>query len=371
MISLWSVFSAVVWFSLASLLLYALRDHTELLVHYGVSAWSIAVVLTIARLLLPFDSAHMIVLRSYTVLPALQNALKYELFHHLSVRQLLLGLWIAGACLGLLRIVWGLLCNYRQRRSFPSVTPPPQTQSVMRACNVPEGMVCVTPVVHTPVVVGFFHPTIYLPSIEYDDADLAWILKHELCHVAGLDAWLKLGFLLFRCLFWWNPAVHWAQRSVNDVLELRCDGAVLKGADAEARLEYSAALCHVQRLSIGQKDPAFLGMGAFSPYRQKELLALRVRMAVENPKPWNPFAVLTSILAVGLFAASYMFILQPAGFPPDFADGVEVFMVSPEDSYLKQTSSGSYELWCNGEFAGFVHPDTLDDELYQDLEIFP
>lgn len=79
MISIWSLFSSTLWFLLAFLLLFLLRDHTDFLMRHGTTAWSMAVVLTIVRLLLPLDSKRMIVLRSYRLLPKLRRVLNYDL----------------------------------------------------------------------------------------------------------------------------------------------------------------------------------------------------------------------------------------------------------------------------------------------------
>lgn len=78
MISFWSVLSATLWFALAFLLLGALRGHTNFLMRHGTMAWSMAVVMTLVRLLFPLDSKYMFVIRSYKLLPVLRRALDYQ-----------------------------------------------------------------------------------------------------------------------------------------------------------------------------------------------------------------------------------------------------------------------------------------------------
>lgn len=370
MISVWSLFSSTLWFLLAFLLLFLLRGHTDFLMRHGTTAWSMAVVLTLVRLLLPLDVSYMVILRSYTVLPKLRFFLELEPVSGISIGLILIGCWVGGALIWLAYFVYAILRDRKHLQSLPRLPQSPQVRSAASACDINEARIHVTSEVSIPMSIGLIHPVIYLPDTEYSEADLIWILKHEMTHIAGHDAWLKLGFLVFRCLFWWNPLVHMAQKSVDDILELRCDKSVLEGLDAMERTDYAQALCHVS-CQAHQSTPFFVVAGTFVQPNEVSTLALRVKVALDNPRPHAVGALVAFLLSFALFAASYIFILQPAEFPPDIADGVEIYKISPETSYLKRTPSGDYEVWCNGEFAGPVRADELDDEVYKDLEVRP
>lgn len=368
MISVWSLFSSTLWFLLAFLLLFLLRGHTDFLMRHGTTAWSIAVVLTIVRLLLPLDVSYMVILRSYTVLPSLDDMLWYEPWPGISIKLVLASLWAVGAMVGLILIACGILRDRRRLGKLPVVPLTPQVQAAIQTCGMDADMIRVAPMLSTPIATGFFRPTVYLPDMEYPQADLVWILKHEMSHIAGRDAWWRLGFLLFRCLFWWNPLVHLAQKSVDDILELRCDKTVLHGVDEAQRLAYGEALCRAAQQTY-EGAPSFVGAGTFVHPRKMESLILRVRIALDEPRRRDPGAILVLILSVALFMTSYVFILQPARLAPDTEDGVTSYGISTQTSYLKQLPSGDYEFWCDGEFFGTVHADDLQHEMYQGLEV--
>ncbi len=370
MISFWSVFSASLWFVIASLLLYALRRRENFLMRYGVAVCSTVVVLATVRLLLPLDNTRMIVLRSYTVLPVLDRALRYEPVKGVRVERLLAALWLAGALLGLIFILCGLVRDRRRLRQLPNIPPSPQTRSAIQACGLDEAAVRVTPAATVPMAIGLLRPTICLPEGEYTEAELCWVLRHEAAHISGHDAWLRLGYLLFRCLFWWDPFVHWGQRLMDDILELRCDKAVLSEADPAERVEYVETLHHMASRLHQSKLP-FAGAGTFVQAGKAGILALRAKQALDAPRPYIGVVLAAVVLSISLFAASYAFIIQPAKLPPDMSDGDEVFQVTPETAYLKRTPSGDYELWCNGEYAGPVLADSLDNDLFKDLEVLP
>lgn len=368
MISVWSLISSTLWFLLAFLLLFLLRGHTDFLMRHGTTAWSMAVVLTIVRLLLPLDVSYMVILRSYTVLPKLRFFLELEPLSGISVGLILLGCWIGGTLIWLAYFVYAMLRDRRHLRGLPRLPQSPQVRSAASACGINEEWIHVASEVSMPMSVGLIHPVIYLPDAEYSEADLIWILKHEMAHIAGHDAWLKLGFLVFRCLFWWNPLVHMAQKSVDDILELRCDKSVLEGLDTADRVGYAEALYRVGCQAY-QGNTRFVGAGTFVQPKEISTLALRVKVALDNPRPHAVGTLVAFLLSFALFAASYAFILQPAENPPSFEDDVNVYRLSSGGSYLKKTPSGDYEFWCNGEFFGTVHADELQDEMYQGLEV--
>lgn len=371
MISFWSLFSATVWFSVVSLLLYALRQHTDFLMSYGATILSAVVALTIARMLLPLDSDHMIVVRSYTVLLALNTMLKHQVWGDVSVKLLLKWVWAFGAVLGVAFIIFGsLMDRWRLHRLFTVPMSPEMREIVEKSGIAADVVIRVTPEVSTPMVTGFFRPVVYLPAREYSEPDLLWILRHEISHYKCHDAWLRLGFLLFRCLFWWNPIVHIFQRFVDEILELRCDKAVLSEADHAGRLEYVKALGHVAN-QMCRNDPSYIGAGTFVPSAKTGGLATRARLAMEEPQPHGLKVLAVLAVSIVLFAASYIFILQPASFPADMEDGVEIYRSSSEISYLKALPSGDYELWCGGEFVGYIAENMRNDEAYKDLEVLP
>ncbi len=370
MISFWSMFSATMWFGIVFLALWMLRRQVGFLMEYGVTVLLVMAILTIVRLSLPLDGDWTIILRSYTLLPAFNKVLRHELAEGFRLEQLLWDVWIAGILIGLGGLALGVLRDRRKLERLPVEPLSPQVRAVAEACGLDKSRVRIAPGVATPMVAGFLHPVIYLPAQDYDEADLQWILKHEAGHIAGGDAWLRLGFLLFRCLFWWNPLVHLSQKLVDDILELRCDKVVLTGTDAAGHLAYVEALYHAASRA-GEGISSVVTAGSFVQPRRASILAVRANMAIDEPRPnrWKARVVL--ILSAALFVASYVFIVQPAELPPGMDDGVEVFQLTPETAYLKRTSSGGYELWCGGEFAGYITEDVRNDEIYRELEVLP
>lgn len=370
MISFWSVLSATLWFALAFLLLGALRGHTNFLMRHGTMAWSMAVVMTLMRLLFPLDSKYMFVIRSYKLLPVLRRALDYQPVAGVTVRGILAGLWIAGSLLWLGFVIYGMVRDRRQLWEIPAVPLTPEVKAAARQCGLSESMICMTPAVSSPMTMGLLHPTVFLPvSVENKD-DWLWIMKHEMTHIAGHDAWLRLAFLMFRCLFWWNPLVHLAQKSLADILELRCDKTVLNNMGTEERAAYVGAM----RRAMAQADQGvspFIGASAFVQPSRVNTLVLRARTAIDAAPQWDKTAVAALVVSIALFLASFAFILQPAELPPETDESDVVSVISSQTTYLKRLPSGEYEFWSDGEFVCIVSADMLKDEVFQNLEVLP
>lgn len=60
--------------------------------------------------------------------------------------------------------------------------------------------------VHTPFILGFIRPRIYLPS-DMNDAQIKYVLAHEKAHLRRLDHWWKLLAFLLLCIYWFHPLV--------------------------------------------------------------------------------------------------------------------------------------------------------------------
>jgi len=94
----------------------------------------------------------------------------------------------------------------------------------------------------SPMLIGFFKPTILLPSINYSDNELSVVLKHELIHYKRGDVWYKLLLVVANSVHWFNPFVYLMVKAANRDLEYSCDDAVVKNSDINFRKEYSLAI---------------------------------------------------------------------------------------------------------------------------------
>lgn len=99
-----------------------------------------------------------------------------------------------------------------------------------------------------PAVVGVFRPRLILPAdfeSRYTHAEQSLVLAHERVHLHRADAMWNALVALVRCVFWFNPLVHYAARRFRVDQELSCDATVMQ-QHPDARRVYADAMLKTQ-----------------------------------------------------------------------------------------------------------------------------
>ncbi len=82
--------------------------------------------------------------------------------------------------------------------------------------------------ISSPVLVGVFLPTIYLPQLNADNEKLRMVFLHELTHLKRCDLAVKWLSLIVNAIHWFNPLVYIMSRNISDCCEAGCDASVTK-----------------------------------------------------------------------------------------------------------------------------------------------
>lgn len=99
--------------------------------------------------------------------------------------------------------------------------------------------------VSSPLLIGFFHPCIILPSEELQNIDLQNTIHHELIHFKRKDMFYKWLVQLTLCIHWFNPFVYLIARETSRLCELSCDEEVIKKLDEKGKREYGNTLLNM------------------------------------------------------------------------------------------------------------------------------
>ena len=94
----------------------------------------------------------------------------------------------------------------------------------------------------SPMLIGFFRPSIVLPVGELEDKELSYIFVHELIHYKQKDMFYKWLIQIVVCIHWFNPFIYLLEKEVNKSCELSCDEKVISILDDKARREYGDIL---------------------------------------------------------------------------------------------------------------------------------
>lgn len=107
----------------------------------------------------------------------------------------------------------------------------------------------ISPLAECPMLVGFGHKAILLPSEEISLCDAAFIFRHELTHSRHGDLWLKAVLVLARCVHWFNPLVYRMVRYASEDIELACDHAVVQELSFAEKKRYGEIILN----SVGMR----------------------------------------------------------------------------------------------------------------------
>lgn len=98
--------------------------------------------------------------------------------------------------------------------------------------------------IFTPIVVGVFKPSVYLPlnlPKEYEK----YVLAHEKTHIRRFDIIYKMVIYTITCIHWFNPIVWYAFYLFNKDMEMCCDEETVRILGEEEKEAYAKALLGV------------------------------------------------------------------------------------------------------------------------------
>ena len=175
-----------------------------------------------------------------------QNAI-----NHVSLIQTIMVVWFMGAMIlvGYQIIGYSNLHKYLLRWSKPmiqgNIYDSVTTMCIHMDIKKPP-QIRVSTIATSPLMIGFFHPTLVLSDENYNSNDLYFILKHELTHYKRYDVWYKLLLFTANVIHWFNPIVWIMCNKATVALELSCDDEVTCGIDKAQRKAY----CEIIMASI-------------------------------------------------------------------------------------------------------------------------
>ena len=102
--------------------------------------------------------------------------------------------------------------------------------------------ILIFPETDTPFAMGIITPKIILPSEEFSEKEIGYILRHEVTHIKRKDIFIKLLLMIFRCINWFNPLAYIMVKNAYGDMEITCDEAASQGFNDAEREEYSKTI---------------------------------------------------------------------------------------------------------------------------------
>lgn len=92
--------------------------------------------------------------------------------------------------------------------------------------------------IHSPLLVGVFFPTVYVPKENMQKENMQMILLHELTHYKRKDLFLKWAAVFVNAVHWFNPLCYIVCINLSEACEIACDVSVTKNMSNEEKKLY-------------------------------------------------------------------------------------------------------------------------------------
>ena len=135
-------------------------------------------------------------------------------------------------------------------------------------------------IVASPLLIGFVHSIIVLPTTDLSEEDFYYTILHELTHYKRKDMFYKWLVQLTVCLHWFNPFVYMMERETNRLCELSCDERVIASFPEHSRKLYGDTLIHAISTGGSYKD----ALASVTLNESKELLKGRLDAIMKYKK---------------------------------------------------------------------------------------
>lgn len=199
--------------------------------------------------------------------------------------------WLAVAAVMLLSKLFGyFLCSVRLRRSSKEAECPMLSKLTKRKIAVRKGES-----ISSPVMIGLIRPVLYLPDIQMNEEQLNFVLRHELIHLHRGDIFYKWFSMIVKCLHWFNPAVYYIKRKIDEECEISCDIAVTKNADNKEKIKYMETILALLTSGKERAYPLSTGMTG-----NKNLLKMRFLMLKKKTRTGKIACAVSVITAIAL-----------------------------------------------------------------------
>lgn len=155
--------------------------------------------------------------------------------------------------------------------------------------------------VRSPILVGLWRPTIYLPMENLANVDMAMVIHHELIHLKRKDLWIKAITLAASALHWFNPLVYILRKDIHTWSELSCDEEVVKEMSYTERKRYGETLLNVMTGSRGMPARFFASLSSEGKQLKRRLTLM---LNVKKLKKHTIIMSAAAVIAVGIIGTS-------------------------------------------------------------------
>ncbi len=189
-----------------------------------------------------------------------------------------------------LKLARYLLFIRQTRKSSYAVDVPQITSKRVsaRICNL----------ISSPLMTGVFKPVLLLPEVFLTDEQLENVVLHEMTHYKRKDILVKWFSLIVKSIHFFNPAVYFVCRQLDEECEISCDAAVVKNMTRESEMSYVNTILSLLSESTSKCVPLTTGMAGSKETLKKRFLLIKNKKRISKKIIF--FSVIAAMVLVAL-----------------------------------------------------------------------
>ena len=205
--------------------------------------------------------------------------------------QILCAIWIVGILAMILLAVKTLMrLNSLKKSALPLQNK--EVYKLYMSCLDEMKITKFIPVYSTaflksPIIVGLFKPSIYLPIhlvLDHDAVDIRYILLHELQHYKHKDALANYIMNIAGVFYWFNHFVWFAIKEMHIDREVACDTSVLEMLTEDAYQDYGNTLINFAHKVSLTPFPFFAGISSSMKQMKRRIVNIA---SYKKPSVWK------------------------------------------------------------------------------------
>lgn len=359
-VSIFSIFSSLILFNIATIIIIAKRKNTAFIAKYSVNLLLTSTLLAFLRLLFPIDLYYAKIIDIHKIYRFLKPFFTLRLFNDFALYQLLLFIWLLGFLLFGFYYLFISLFEIHKLNELESINLPVIENLISQYSNR-KIIIKVSTTIDIPKVWGFRACHLYVPNFSLSSEEWKFILEHEIEHIKLHDTFIKVLLLLVSAIFWWNPLMYILRKDIDQMLELRCDAKLIEHYSKRQQTYYLETLLKVlkqKRASIISNSHNYM-TASFVNYSAYSLTRQRFEIILDNNHRNKKLIFCYYALSILLFIGSYFIILQPS----------KTVDTTNTPTLILHVSDDQYELYVNGKSSKTLNSTDIKTPKYSKYEI--
>lgn len=211
----------------------------------------------------------------------------------ITIQEILIAVWLLGFIILMCRY---LISYFRFKKKICGF----DTHEVIDGVDVIKSTI-----ISSPLVFGFFKPTLAIPEIKMNEDDYKLAIKHEMVHYKHHDSWFKLFAVIVNSIYWFNPITYLMVNLIGEACEYACDEQVTKEMDMSDRKQYSTMILSM----VCQTSPAL----SSNMVKNKKQLKRRFEMIMKKKKfsVWGTTLCMVLILVLTCCSVVFANEIEP------------------------------------------------------------